>query len=192
MDLFDRFLEERTYLKGVSTDTLRWYRGVRRAFAEIVAQPTKDGMMACVQTLLVRGVSPMSVNTYLRGFRAYLRWLHEEGHIKEIFTVPMLKAEQKVIETLTPEQVNQILRHSPKGKNEQRIHTFICVCLDTGLRLSETLSLTKDNIDFDSLGNCRSSFRMEFLPRLAQTMPALCPKRELQVAHTSRHRFATT
>lgn len=151
MDLFDRFLQERTYLKGVSPETLRYYRWVRRAFAEILAQPTKAGMLSVIQKLLTRGVSAISVNTYLRGFRAYINWLHQEGHLKEIFKVRLLKAEQKIIETLSPEQVNRILRHSPKGTNEKRILTFICLCLDTGLRLSEGLSLTKDSIDFDNL-----------------------------------------
>jgi hypothetical protein len=37
MDLFDRFLQERTYLRGVSPETLRYYRWVRRAFALILA-----------------------------------------------------------------------------------------------------------------------------------------------------------
>ncbi len=45
MDLFDRFLQERTYLKGVSPETLRYYRWVRRAFSPILANPTKAGMM---------------------------------------------------------------------------------------------------------------------------------------------------
>jgi hypothetical protein len=29
MELFDRFVQERTYLQGVSTDTLAYYRNVR-------------------------------------------------------------------------------------------------------------------------------------------------------------------
>jgi len=151
MDLFDRFLQERTYLKGVSPETLRYYRWVRRAFREILAQPTKEGMLSCIQDLLARGVSPTSVNTYLRGFRAYVNWLHQEGHLEKVFKVQMLKAEQKIVQTLTAEQVTRILRYCPKGTNERRVHTFICICLDTGLRLSEGLSLTKESVDLDNL-----------------------------------------
>ena len=68
MDLFDRFLQERTYLKNVSPETLRHYKWVRRALQTILQQPTKDGMLDCVQKLLADGISPTSVNTYLRGF----------------------------------------------------------------------------------------------------------------------------
>ena len=45
MDLFDRFLQERTYLKNVSPETLRYYRWVKRAFQPILANPTKFGML---------------------------------------------------------------------------------------------------------------------------------------------------
>jgi hypothetical protein len=41
MDLFDRFLQERLYLSGGSSSTLRHYRWVRGAFAPILNNPTK-------------------------------------------------------------------------------------------------------------------------------------------------------
>jgi hypothetical protein len=49
MDLFDRFLQERTYLKGVFPTTLRWYACVRAAFQPILTDPTRVGMLECVQ-----------------------------------------------------------------------------------------------------------------------------------------------
>ena len=78
MDLFDSFLQERTYLKGVSKDTLRWYRGVQKTFAEILAQPTKIGTLCIVQRLLAQGLSPISIDTYMRAFRTSVNWLHQE------------------------------------------------------------------------------------------------------------------
>src|SRR5580698_7859179 len=107
MELFDRFLQERTYLKGVSPETLRYYRWVRRAFAQILDKPTKPGMLEQIQRLLAEGVSPTSVNTYLRGFRAYVKWLHQEGYLTDVFKVQLLKTEQKIIQTLSPEIVTR-------------------------------------------------------------------------------------
>lgn len=52
MDLFDRFLQETTYLKGISPDTIRYYGCVRRTLASILSEPTKAGMLACVQKLV--------------------------------------------------------------------------------------------------------------------------------------------
>lgn len=151
VDLFERFLQERTYLKGVSPDTIRYYGCVSRAFETILTEPTKAGMLECIQRLLERGVSPISVNAYLRGLKAYVRWLHQEGYLKEVFKIQPLKTEQKILGTLTPEQVLRIVRHVPNGTNDRRIHTFACLVLDTGLRLSEALSLTKDSVDMDNL-----------------------------------------
>jgi site-specific recombinase XerD len=151
MELFDRFLQERTYLKGVSPETLRYYRWVRRAFLPILTQPTKTAMMERIQAMLAEGISPVSVNTYLRGFRAYINWLHQEGHLKEVFKVQMLKTEQKVIQALSSEMVNRILKFSPQTTNDRRIHVFICLLLDSGIRLSEALALRKDDIDFDNM-----------------------------------------
>jgi len=35
--------------------------------------------------------------------------------------------------------------------SERRLHTLICLLFDTGLRISEALSLTKENVDLDNL-----------------------------------------
>lgn len=74
LDLFHRFPQERTYVRNVSPETLRYYRWVRRAFEPILPNPTKDGTMDRIQGLLAKGVSPASVNAWLRG-KAYVRWL---------------------------------------------------------------------------------------------------------------------
>jgi integrase/recombinase XerD len=150
MDLFDRFLQERTYLKGVSPETLRYYKWVRRAFLPILQQPTKAGMLACVQKLLADGVSPISVNTYLRGFKAYTRWLNEEKLLDEVIKVQFLKTEQKVLATFTSVQVGQLIAYKATGTNLRRAHLVALTICDTGLRAGEVLGLTKEDIDFEN------------------------------------------
>src|SRR5664279_4005653 len=82
MTLWERFIQERVYLKGISPATVRYYRRVERAFRPILNAPTKAGMLDCIQKLLADDTSPISVNTYLRGFKAYCLWLHGEGLAK--------------------------------------------------------------------------------------------------------------
>jgi hypothetical protein len=65
MELFDAFLQERLYLKGVSPSTIRYYGNVKTAFAPILNAPTKAGRVARTQEILKRGTSPVSVNTWL-------------------------------------------------------------------------------------------------------------------------------
>jgi site-specific recombinase XerD len=151
MDLFDRFLQERTYLKNVSPETLRYYRWVRRAFQPILANPTKFGMMDRIQTLLADGVSPTSVNTYLRGLKAYCRWLQAEGYLQEPLIVQPLKTQSKVIATLTPEQIRTLIAFKPKGINQTRTHTAALLILDGGYRISELLTLPFEHCDFENL-----------------------------------------
>jgi len=49
MELFDRFLRERTYLKGISSDTLASCCNVRRLFQTILAEPTRQGTLKSIQ-----------------------------------------------------------------------------------------------------------------------------------------------
>jgi len=63
MDLFERFLQqEKAYLQGLSPETLRFYRDARRTFGGILAQPTEQGMLACIKTQLA-GVFPAAEAT---------------------------------------------------------------------------------------------------------------------------------
>jgi integrase/recombinase XerD len=151
MDLFDRFLQERTFLKGVSPETLRYYRWVHRAFSPILANPTKDGMMECVQKLLADGVSPTSVNTYLRGFKAYVRWLHQEGYLRDLFRVEFLRTETKILAIFSTEHVRRLILYRPTLKTEKRSQAIALLILDTGLRIGETLGLRKDAVDFENM-----------------------------------------
>lgn len=151
MDLFDRFVQERVYLRGVAPATVRYYRWVRRAFLPILSEPTKDGMLTCIQNLLADGVSPVSINTYLRGLKAYTRWLHQEGHLKEIVKVQFLKTEQKVLQTLSSEHVKRLLAYQARGVNETRARVLALLLLDTGLRIEEALTLRSESVDFDNL-----------------------------------------
>jgi integrase/recombinase XerD len=151
MDLFDRFLQERTYLKNVSPETLRYYRWVRRAFQPILANPTKSGMLEQIQRLLSEGVSPTSVNTYLRGFKAYCRWLHFEGELHQLFPVQPLKTDAKVLATLTMDQIRRLVAFRPKGVNQTRTHTAALLILDGGYRITELLTLPFEHCDFENL-----------------------------------------
>jgi hypothetical protein len=106
--MFDQFLQERVYLQGISRETQRYYKWVRRAFEPILAEPTKAGALACIQRLRDKGVKAISVNSYLCGFNAYCMWLHKE-HGKELVKIPRLKEEQKVLATLTESHVRNLI-----------------------------------------------------------------------------------
>lgn len=185
MEPFDRFLQERTYLKGVSSQTLRYYRWVRRAFLPILHQPTKAGMLECVQKLLADGVSPTSINTYLRGLKAYTRWLHEEGELREIFKVQFLKTEEKVLATFSPEQVKRIINGKPVGSNETRAQAAALTALDSGLRIGELLCLTRADVDLENL-----ILRVKGKGNKHRLVPMSIELRKLLYRHLGKHKHA--
>ena len=69
-----------TALKGVSPKTVISYGCAFKAFAG--ATETKSAIMQRIADLRGKGISPISVNCYLRHLKAYLRWMEEEGHFK--------------------------------------------------------------------------------------------------------------
>jgi hypothetical protein len=91
--MFEQFIQERVYLKGVSPKTVISYGCAFKAFAG--ATETKPAMMQRICELREKGISPISVNCYLRHLKAYLRWMEQEGHSKEPLKVQFPKAEQK-------------------------------------------------------------------------------------------------
>jgi integrase/recombinase XerD len=150
-DLWEQFLQDRVYNKGVSEETVRYYRWVRGAFLAILAAPTRAGMIECKAALLAKGVTPISINTYLRGFKAYVRWMHAEGHLPELFRVEFLRCETKILATLTRDQVREIITYRPRGVNDRRAHAIALVLLDTGIRIGECLRLRRTDMDFDNM-----------------------------------------
>ncbi|HSR06507.1 MAG TPA: tyrosine-type recombinase/integrase [Bryobacteraceae bacterium] len=146
--MVEQFIQARKYLKAVSPKTLIWYQCSFKAFDG--AMSSKETINRRIVELRERGVSPITINSYLRCINAYLRWLHEE-HQHAPLRIPRLKEEQKVLATLTPDHIKRLLQFSCKGRNLKRAHTLTLLLLDTGLRFAEALSLTWDRVDLDNL-----------------------------------------
>jgi hypothetical protein len=58
------FIRERQYLKAVTSKTLIWYKSSFKAFEN--ALDSKQAVMQRIADLRERGVSPVSINSYLR------------------------------------------------------------------------------------------------------------------------------
>lgn len=61
-----------------------------------------------------------------------------------------------MIATLRPEQVQQIIAYRPRGKYQHRTHALMLLLLDSGMRISEALSLRRSDVDLENL-LCRIS-----------------------------------
>ncbi len=141
--LVQQFIQERKYLLGVTPKTIIWYGCGFKAFEG--ALESKEAINQRIVELRQRGVKPITINSYLRVVNAFLKW--NKQHLK----IARLKEEKKILATFTPEQVSRLIHYKPIGRNETRAHAIALVALDTGLRISELLGLTRQNVDLDNL-----------------------------------------
>jgi integrase/recombinase XerD len=156
-DLFATFVRERRYMKGVSSRTEDWYLQSWKAFSHVwEAYPTvptiaKGVFASAIESMIRRGVSPITVNTYARAINAFLRWLHEEGKCSVLVVIPRLKEPTIAIQTYRPEEIHRLFMYRAKTPAERRVQTLALLVADTGMRLNEAMSLKTTDVDLDNL-----------------------------------------
>ena len=98
-----------------------------------------------------RGLSSFSVHGYGRTIKAFWSWLLAEGYISHnpMVKLRLPRTANKVIATFSPEQVKKLLdtidKKTPAGFRD---YVMIMLLYDTGIRLSELISLDYNKIDF--------------------------------------------
>lgn len=93
-------------------------------------------------------VSIGTLNNYLRNIKAFASFLNENYFNNDIHKCKFLKTERKVKEQLTDEEFKKLIKNIDCTKfHEFRDYTIINLIFDTGMRLSETLHLTINDVD---------------------------------------------
>jgi site-specific recombinase XerD len=119
------------------------YRNSFKAFAPVLQRPhqsTPDLKAAVIERIAQpqttgRGNKAVSINSYLRCLKTFLRWYHEEQILKELPKLLWLKEEETVLVTFSVEQIARLInRRKPVGRNETRIRMVALTALDTGAR----------------------------------------------------------
>ena len=98
-------------------------------------------------------LSKCSVQTYIRHIKIFFRYCSEEGFIAEPLHDKIIipKAEKPIIEILTEEEIICIFACFSSSNSEQntRNKAIIILMLDSGLRLSELVSIKTKDINFN-------------------------------------------
>ena len=145
-------LEQR--VRGNSNATVTYYRNILTYFSEFagnvdVTELTLQRCRAYYLYLAEDDINSVSVQSYVRGLRAFLKWLYDMEYIADNicakFKLP--KATRKVIDILTEEEI-KLLFDSIPGDTEQAVRNrlIIALMLDCGLRLHEVVSLTVSSV----------------------------------------------
>lgn len=91
-------------------------------------------------------VTSETVHGYARAVRALLNWCVQEELLSEAVPrrLAMPKREQKVIEALSPQQIDRLMQTAKTTRDK----AILAVLADTGLRANELCTLTLDNVHF--------------------------------------------
>lgn len=97
------------------------------------------------------GLAEQTVNTHLRHLKAFYNFLLSENYIDSnpFCNVKQLKEPIDTVESLNEEEVKALLREPDRRTFAGfRDYVLLVLLLDTGLRITEALTLTEDKIDF--------------------------------------------
>lgn len=145
-------LEQR--VRGNSSATVSYYRNVLTYFSEFTGNVdvTELTLQRCREYYLCLAeddINSVSVQSYVRGLRAFLRWLYDSEYIDQNICIKfkLPKATRKVIDVLTEEEIT-LLFDSISGDNlhASRNRLIIALMLDCGLRLHEVVTLTVGSV----------------------------------------------
>ena len=159
----DVAVTEFLYAHEYAEKSQRWYRGMLGTFALFCTDEGVEQVEAVTAPLVRRffdivrqrtdprtghKVSSQTVHRYARAVRALLNWCVREGMLDERVPkrVAMPKREEKVIPTLSADQVELLLRVAVTVRDK----AIVAVLLDTGIRANELCTLMLDNVHFTS------------------------------------------
>lgn len=149
--LFALFLREKKYLKNVSPNTIDYLDYCFKVFQKHGGELTKTGVQQFVITAKEAGISTGGLNAYIRGLNSFFTWLFENGHTSDHLKIKHLKQEKRVMKTFSDESIKKLVAFKPQTFYEHRMHAILCLMIDTGVRIDEVLTLTRDKVDFENL-----------------------------------------
>ena len=160
--VFTEFLVRQSE-RGNSLATIDFYKRFYKKFCkflnEIGCEPketpikmiTKLGatQMTFMKYLKSFGVNEQTVNSYLRGYRAFGNYAEEEGYIQG-FKCPIKKVEAPIKQVYTDNEISKLLV-KPKKEfyTEYRNYTIINLILSTGARSNTILNIKMSDIDLE-------------------------------------------
>lgn len=148
-------LEQR--VRGNSEKTLQYYEYVFIKFKKFCSCNfiSELDLPLCKRYLLYLmdcGISSVSVQSYVRGFRSFLSWLYSSGYFTENlsseFRLP--KAHRMVINILTSKEIDLLLSHLDTSTFLGARNLSMCLLmLGSGLRCGEVISLACERVHLD-------------------------------------------
>lgn len=180
-EMYERFISRKNAI-NLSKESLKYYENCFKYFVNyfgrngITCTITKDVYFDYMRHLRETrpDISPVTVNSYLRGIRAILYFGMQEGFIHQ-FKVPLAKQEKRIKETYSDLELVNLLE-KPNIKTcvftEYRNWVVINYLLATGNRLSSMINVRIQDIDFENsiIYICKTKNRQQQVIPLSVTL----------------------
>jgi integrase/recombinase XerD len=146
-------------IRNLSDSTITYYRDVLSMLKRLldrleIKRPidvTHEHINECVLAKRSEGVVDVTVDKYLRGWRAFWNFMHTEGYVttNPFDKVARVKSESRIIETFTKPQIKALLNAPNKQTfTGYRDYVIMLTLLETGVRVSEALGILVTNINW--------------------------------------------
>lgn len=145
------YLQFCEFIKGCSPRTLRMYASYLKLWPNFGHGLHPDGADAAILAARTTGLSPVTVNAYLRCLRAFWNWLHKRGVLAVVPEVRRLPEPRKVKTVFSSSQAVAVLKAKPTVRSVKRVQALFAVAVDTGLRFGELVSICRSDIDAHSM-----------------------------------------
>ncbi len=149
----------RCQVEGKSVQTVSAYRYTLGRFLRTLAE---DGVpleaAAVQQEHLYRYLgrfTALSLDTrhrYFREVRCFFNWITANGYVpaSPFARLHNVRLPQKIVRVFTPDDLRQLLAACPATPLGARDRAVLMTLLDTGLRVSELVRLTLDDVDLET------------------------------------------
>ena len=146
-------------VKNLSPQTIKTYDDKLKRFIEFVGEDTPISNISSdlideyiLELREDEDINDVTIATLLRHLRAFIYYCQECGYV-EHFKIHIPKAEKKLKETYTTEELERLLAKPDVNRcnfTEFKTWTFENYLIATGNRLSTALSIKIGDIDFDN------------------------------------------
>lgn len=128
-----------------------------------------------------------TVQSYMRQIKVFLKYCYHERYIDAPLNekIKLPKAESPAIEILTDSELEIILQTFTNAELGTRNRAFICLLLDSGLRLSEAITLKTEDINFE-----KGYIKIKGKGRKERIVPVGLKVRKLFYKYISKRRAA--
>ncbi len=157
--LFDKFMYDLNYERGLSANTLESYgRDLKQFFRYVkeinvpLLNITKTNIIAYLIYLQKQGRATSSISRSLAALRAFYKYLNINKYIEKdpTYNLESPKIEKKLPQILTVKEVELLLSQpdtkDPKGSRDKCMLELLYA---TGIRVSELVSLNIDDINLN-------------------------------------------